>query len=208
MTADVQAHLFEPFFTTKDVGEGTGMGLATVYGLVRRHHGAITVTSAPDMGTTITLYFPFVEQEPKKADVAPVASEPRAPATDVVTATILLVEDEDAVRTVGVRTLRRAGHTVFEAAGGIDALAIYDRHGEEIDLLVTDVVMPEMRGPVLAERLVARRPGLPVLFVSGYSDTGPDSMRGIAHAKFLDKPFTPARLTAAVAELLAAAPRT
>ncbi len=202
MTPDVQAHLFEPFFTTKDVGKGTGLGLAFVYGIVRHHRGFITVDTAPGGGTTFTVYLPFASGAPsavRDERALPVATETATSKN----ATILLVEDEDDVRAVTARTLNRAGYRVLEAASPSEACTIFDENALDIDLLLTDVVMPEMRGPVLAERLIARRRDLNVLFVSGYNDGRTSTTTsGTGRVQFLEKPFTPSRLVRTLDELL------
>jgi len=198
MTADVQAHLFEPFFTTKDVGEGTGLGLAFVEGVARHAGGFVTVESAREQGTTVSLFLP-------PCDGAAAAGAPGArpaPAAAAVPATILLVEDEAPVRKTTARMLERAGYSVLAASSPSEACTIFEAEAGRISLLLTDIVMPEMHGPVLAERLVARRPGLRVLFVSGYSDAMPGARPG--GAAFLAKPFTTSALLAAVQETLAA----
>jgi CheY-like chemotaxis protein len=200
MPLDVQAHLFEPFFTTKEVGEGTGLGLAFVHGIARHGGGFVTVDSAPGKGTTVSVYLPPSAETPTRAAVDPPVSIP-APLTS---ATILLVEDEDAVRSMSAQMLTRAGYRVLSAATPGEARALFEQHGDAIDLLLTDVVMPEMHGPALAEQLVSRRPDLPVLFVSGYSDTMPASAGAKGRVTFLAKPFASSRLVAAVADLLTA----
>jgi PAS domain S-box-containing protein len=201
MPPDVQAHLFEPFFTTKEVGQGTGLGLAFVHGIARHGRGFVTVDTASGKGTTVSVYLPqapHAETRPAP-ESAPVATHDRPPA-----ATILLVEDEAAVRDLTAQMLGRAGYRVLSAATPGEACALFEQHADEIDLLLTDVVMPEMRGPVLAERLVARRPDLRVLFVSGYSDAMPASATATDRVTFLAKPFAPSRLVSTVAELLMA----
>jgi PAS domain S-box-containing protein len=201
MAPEVQAHLFEPFFTTKEVGQGTGLGLAFVHGIARHGRGFVTVESASGKGTTISVYLPQAPhaETPPATEPAPVATLDRPP-----TATILLVEDEAAVRDLTAQMLSRAGYRVLSAATPGEACALFERHAADIDLLLTDVVMPEMHGPVLAERLVARRPDLRVLFVSGYSDAMPASATATDRVTFLGKPFTPSRLVSTVAELLMA----
>ena len=193
MTADVQAHLFEPFFTTKEVGEGTGLGLPFVQGVARHAGGFVTIDTAPQQGTTVsstcrrpTVPLPLRSWRRRRARWRCSAS-----------ATILLVEDEPAVRTMAAQMLERAGYTVLAASTPSEACAIFDAEQARISLLVTDVVMPEMHGPVLAERLVAQRSDLPVVFVSGYSDTMPASGSG-GRVAFLAKPFTASALIAAV----------
>ena len=199
MTPEVQAHLFEPFFTTKDVGQGTGLGLAFVYGTVQQHDGAVTVDSAPGIGTIFTLYFPLRAEagrdegapQPEISEVGPARA-----------ATILLVEDEPSVRAVTARTLRRAGHRVLEAALPSDGVQLFGEHADQIDLLMTDLVMPEMSGSELADRLVSERPGLRVLFVSGYTDALTAAASQAPDAAVLRKPFVPSQLLDTVAEAL------
>lgn len=201
MTPEVQRHLFEPFFTTKDVGEGTGLGLAFVYGVVRQHQGFITCDTAPGKGATFDLYFPLTQGV--EVEAAPVVVETRRP-DGRRGATVLIVEDEDAVRAVTALTLTQAGYRVLEAGSPSEAGVLFDRHVNDIDLLVSDVVMPEMHGPVLASRLVERRPDLPVLFMSGYSDAMPDLQGAGGRVAFLGKPFAPSLLVSTVGELLSA----
>jgi len=200
MTPDVQAHLFEPFFTTKEVGEGTGLGLAFVHGIARHGGGFVTVETAPAKGTTVSVYLPPVwAAEIREAPESATVSTPlRLPA-----ATILLVEDDRAVRDMTAQTLVRAGYRVLPAATPLHACSLFEQHAGDIDLLLTDIVMPEMHGPALAARLVAKRPDLRVLFVSGYSDTMPANAT-TGKGAFLAKPFAPSRLVTTVAELLAA----
>jgi signal transduction histidine kinase/CheY-like chemotaxis protein len=201
MVPEVRAHLFEPFFTTKDTGRGTGMGLASVDGIVRQNHGAITVDTAPGKGSTFTVYFPEIAApDPQGGTPAPRPATRPAP-TGV---TILLVEDEEALRSVVARMLAQAGYHVIDAGSPSEACALFDQHAEEITLLVTDVVMPEMNGPALAERLLAKRSDLRVLFVSGYNeDLASLGARGKT-SKFLVKPFSSSTLIATVHELLTA----
>ena len=198
MTPDVQAHLFEPFFTTKEVGKGTGLGLAFVYGTVRQHHGLITVESAPGAGTTFSLYFPL---RPEAAVPAGMPAHVSRPARGRG-ATILLVEDEEAVRAVTAWTLRRAGHRVLEAEMPSAACALFERHADEIDLLLTDMVMPEMHGRALAKRLLDQRPDLRVLFVSGHLEAPPEAEAGAGGPVVLSKPFAPSQLIDTVAGVL------
>jgi two-component system, cell cycle sensor histidine kinase and response regulator CckA len=205
MTPEVQAHLFEPFFTTKEVGEGTGLGLAFVHGIARMAGGFVTIETAPGKGTTVSVYFQpalDIATEPPPPPPAP------APASSDRGVTILLVEDEAIVRNLAARALARAGYRVLAAAAPGEAIALFEQHEAEIALLLTDVVMPEMHGPALARRLNAARPDLPVLFMSGYSDSIPADAAGTDNAAFLAKPFAPADLVSAVAELLAPGERT
>ena len=197
MTPDVQAHLFEPFFTTKEVGEGTGLGLPFVQGVARHGGGFVTIESAPQQGTTVSLYLPPFHGPA----VAPAPGPP--PSVSAATpATILLVEDEVPVRKTTARMLERAGYTVLGAATASEACDIFEQARSRVDLLLSDIVMPGMHGPVLAERLLAQRPDLRVLFVSGYSDVMPETRGGRVKAVFLAKPFTAAALLGAVREAL------
>ena len=196
MDPATQARIFEPFFTTKPKDKGTGLGLSTVFGIAQQSGGSVWVESAVGAGTTFRVYLPCVQGEPEPAR-APVS--PSAGGTE----TILLVEDEAPVRAVARQILERHGYTVIEAADGAVALALAERHGKRIDLLLTDVVMPQMSGPELARRLRAGRPGLRVLCMSGYTD---DSIvrHGIASSDiaFLMKPLTPDALARKVREVL------
>jgi signal transduction histidine kinase/ActR/RegA family two-component response regulator len=195
---DVVQRLFEPFFTTKDAGKGTGMGLASVDGIVRHNRGAITVDSTLGKGSTFSVYFPAVPADfvvPSR-DRQPDATLPAA------TSTILLVEDEDPLRAVVARMLAQAGYRVLDARTPTEACELFEQHQSDIALLLTDVIMPEMNGPALAQRLVARRPELRVLFVSGYTEELPVLDAPGTKTKFLAKPFTSATLVAAVLELL------
>ena len=188
-------HIFEPFFTTKEVGQGTGMGLATVYGIVKQSGGSIYVYSEPGAGTTFRIYLPRVTAEPSAAGADTIAARPSSAGSE----TILLVEDEPAVRSFARRTLEEQGYTVLEAAGGADALAIAAAHAGAIALLVTDVIMPGLQGHQLAEQLLAARPELRALYVSGFTENSvihhgvPE--HGVA---FLPKPFSADALGAAV----------
>lgn len=200
MTADVQAHLFEPFFTTKEVGEGTGLGLAFVQGVARQAGGFVTIETAPQQGTTVSFYLP--------PSLGPAAVTDAKAAIDAapssVPATILLVEDESGVREMAGRLLERAGYTVLAAASPSQASAIFEAEQSRISLLLTDIVMPEMHGPELADRLTAQRPDLPVVFVSGYSDAMPGTDARKGRVAFLAKPFSAADMIATVEAVLAA----
>jgi PAS domain S-box-containing protein len=198
MDAETQNRIFEPFFTTKEVGKGTGLGLSTVYGIVAQHHGWIDVYSEPGHGTTFRIYFP--ESTQALENTAAFVAEPGGAGT----ATILLVEDQDGLRALSEDVLTEAGYRVLCAPDGRAALKLVEEHPESIHLLVTDVVMPEMNGPELADRLVSLRPGLIVLFVSGYSGDALVHRGSIENGTaFLQKPFTPTGLRSKVAELLA-----
>jgi PAS domain S-box-containing protein len=199
MTEEVKAHIFEPFFTTKEMGKGTGLGLATCFGIVKQIGGHIWVYSEPDQGTTFKIYLPRVEAaadlsaKPEEVDDLPRGTE-----------TVLLVEDEPAVRVVAVQTLQEQGYTVLEAANGDEALRVAQERAEEaIHLLLTDVVMPRMSGKELASQLKTIRPGLKVLFISGYTDNA-IIHNGVLEPgiAFLQKPFTPEVLARKVREVL------
>ncbi|OLD75114.1 MAG: hypothetical protein AUI33_05755 [Ignavibacteria bacterium 13_1_40CM_2_61_4] len=198
MTDEVRAHLFEPFFTTKDVGKGTGLGLATVYGIVKQSGGFIYVDSEVGRGTAIRMYLPAVD--------APVSRPTPAPPTARIaraSETLLLVEDEEAVRTLARRALEAQGYQVLAAASGPEALALAERHAGPIHALVTDVVMPGMSGPEVARRLSATRPAMQVLYTSGYTaDATVHHGLEEGAAAFLQKPFEPDSLTAKVRQVL------
>jgi PAS domain S-box-containing protein len=194
---DVRAHLFEPFFTTKEVGKGTGLGLATVYGIVRQSNGFIGVESEPGKGSTFAMYFPAV----RAVTVAAEVRQAREPVTGGQGETILLVEDEDAVRAIAGEALWRHGYHVLEASSARRAIEMFEQHANEVDLLLTDVVMPEMNGPALAQRLVGARPGLRILFMSGYADVGVP-LAGNPNVSYLSKPFQASALAAKVGEVL------
>jgi CheY-like chemotaxis protein len=196
MTEEVQSHLFEPFFTTKEVGKGTGLGLSTVYGIVKQADGHIDVESAPGKGTTFTLYFP-------RTTPVPAAEERTRPGRLFRgSQTVLVVEDEDSVRSMIQTVLRWNGYTVIEASSPERALAACGQHEGPIDLLVTDVVMPRMRGPELAEAVRKLRPELKVLLMSGHcAESFKDVTVSQAGTAFLPKPFTPDALAQAVQEL-------
>ena len=198
MDAQTRSRLFEPFFTTKEQGRGTGLGLSTVYSIVKQSRGEIVVYSEPGHGTCVKVYFPSVT-ETATEDPAEEAGEKTQPGSE----TILLVEDEEAVRKLVRRTLERQGYHLLVAAGGADAVRVAEQYGGPIHLLITDVVMPQMSGRETAERLKALRPGLHVLFVSGYTETTFARTGGLAAGElFLQKPFTPLALVRRVRELL------
>ncbi|MEX0625370.1 MAG: ATP-binding protein [Chloroflexota bacterium] len=198
MSDEVREHVFEPFYTTKEGSGGTGLGLATVYGVVKQSGGSIGVYSEPGSGAAFKVYLPRVFETPETA--APSSVEPEVPAG---TETILVAEDDEAVRTIAVLALSRAGYRVLAADSGPMALQISADHAGAIDLLVTDVVMREMSGRQLAEELGRLRPEMPVLYMSGYTENT------IVHhgvldpeVEFLAKPFTPTALVSKVREVL------
>jgi len=197
MTPEVQQHIFEPFFTTKGPTKGTGLGLATVFGIVKQHEGYITVESAPGQGATFRIYLPWVEAV---AEVA--APTPGGPVLGGAE-TLLLVEDDEAVRDLAREILTAYGYTVVAARHPGEALLIGERRPGVIDLLLTDVVMPEMNGRELAERLTALRPGMKVVYMTGYTDDA-IVQHGVQKAgvTLLQKPFTPAALARAVRDVL------
>jgi signal transduction histidine kinase len=197
MDAATQARVFEPFFTTKAPGQGTGLGLSTVYGIVERHGGQVAIESAPGIGTTFRIYLPRVAA----SAVAEVPAPEPAPGVHAGE-TVLVVEDEDALRALAVEVLREAGHTVLEAPDSSTALALAARHHGPIHLLVTDIVMPGMNGRELARHLAAERPGIRALFITGYAMI--EARGGESTASVLHKPFTPAVLTSRVREALVA----
>jgi PAS domain S-box-containing protein len=199
---EIRDRLFEPFFTTKPRGQGTGLGLATVYGIMQQSGGGIEVASVPGNGTTFILYFPLAAAETpsEPATVSRRDANPRGEGT------ILLAEDDEAVRAIARETLERAGYRVLSAADGSAALSLASAHDGTIDLLLTDVIMPGMNGRELAATLSRRRPGIRVLFASGYTDNVLEGQDALAPGvTLLDKPFTPADLAAKVREMLAAA---
>jgi CheY-like chemotaxis protein len=189
MDADTQARVFEPFFTTKEQGKGSGLGLATVYGMVKQGGGYIWVYSEPGHGTVFKVYFPPAEQRAKTSD----ADNAGRRSSDAMHGweTVLLVEDEDAVRALAREVLRRHGYVVLEARHGVDAVRMAERHPDDIHLMITDLVMPHMGGRDLVERLAAVRPKMKVLFMSGYTDHALMHRDLTPGTAFLQKPFTP-----------------
>ncbi len=199
---EIRQHLFEPFFTTKERGQGTGLGLSSVYGIVRQSDGRIEVQSERGIGTTFSIYLPATvgpyvpERVPEPLNAVPKNPAPR---------TVLVVEDQDEVRGLIVAVLRSEGFNVLEAAGGDAALSVSLRYSDAIDLLITDLIMPGMNGKEVADQLMPIRPGMKVLYISGYSGDVL-TRRGVLEpdVPFLAKPFTPLTLSAKVRELLGA----
>jgi two-component system, cell cycle sensor histidine kinase and response regulator CckA len=197
MSDEVRARLFEPFFTTKPQGRGTGLGLSTVYGIVKQNDGYVLVDTAPGRGATFNVYLPAVAAAPAEGAPAVPASGELVRANDDRRGTILLAEDEAGVRSLVRLVLTRAGFRVLEAADGSEALRLFETHAERIDLVVTDLLMPGVTGQVLHERIHAVRPALPVVFMSGYTDPLP-GQELTAGVPFLHKPFHPNELLAMV----------
>ena len=200
MDAATRARAFEPFFTTKASGQGTGLGLSTVYGIVKQSGGSIWLYSEPGRGTTVKIFLRRHEQP----DVARVAAD--APAhVDARPAAILLVEDDDLVRVAAHRALRKRGHRVLEAADGEAALSVIAREKGTIDLVITDLVMPRLGGRELGERLRAQGIEAAILYVSGYTGDAVTQRAMVDDgAEFLEKPFTPDQLLQKVDDILRA----
>ena len=208
MDAATRQSIFEPFFTTKEVGKGTGLGLATVYGIVEQSGGQIRVSSEPSQGSCFDVYFPLAESPSEAQNAAALragSGTRKAVKSRGAVVTVLLVEDEPSVRAVARRILERAGHRVLAAESAEEALTLSAEHTGPIELLVTDVVMAGMGGPVLAARLSAQRPDLRALFISGYSRDlavpHDDTESGVG---FLGKPFSSEALLSKVNEILMA----
>jgi CheY-like chemotaxis protein len=198
MSPELQSRIFEPFFTTKEKGKGTGLGLSTVYGIVQQSGGSVWVYSEPGQGTTFKIYLPRVDEVAK--------DEARPAITEVSggTETVLLVEDEETVRHMAQEILKSNGYHVIDASDGKDAINVANNYDGTIDLMVTDVVMPQLGGRELAEKLSPVRPNMKVLYMSGYTD---DAIvhHGVldGRAAFLEKPFTPDALALKVRDVLA-----
>jgi len=200
MDASLRARIFEPFFTTKGPGQGTGLGLSTVYGIIRQSGGDVQVESVPGQGTAFHVYLPFAPADDEHASVAPPAAKPMSAEASAgeLRGTILVVDDEPILRNLAVKILSRSGYTALAAGEAEEAIAIFEQH-PEITLLLTDVVMPGLSGPALAKELTSRRPDLKVIFASGYTDDmvlrhGVDG----ATMEFLAKPYTFKELVARV----------
>ena len=195
MDAETVSQVFEPFFTTKAVGEGTGLGLSMVYGIVRQHGGYVMIDSQVDVGTTVTVHLPLARAPMESGEETALPSATRG------SGRILVVEDEPMVRALARRALERQGYDVVVVTDGAAALWLLD--AGRIDLVLTDVVMPRMTGKELADRVWDQYPGLPVLFMTGYSRD--DVLRRglvVAGASFIQKPFSPEALVEAVGRLL------
>jgi len=198
MDENTKAHLFEPFFTTKGKGKGTGLGLSTVYGIVKQSNGYIWVYSEPEKGSAFKIYFPKVEGE-----TSLLQEEYESKQSAEGNETILVTEDDSSLRALVAHILAERGYAVLEASNGKEALEISERFAGEIHLVVTDVIMPEIGGKELASRLSSARPGIKILYVSGYTNNA------IVHhgvldpgVSFLQKPFTIENLTRKVRAVL------
>jgi two-component system cell cycle sensor histidine kinase/response regulator CckA len=211
--ADIVDKIFEPFFSTKEVGKGTGLGLSTVYGIVKQTGGFVYVDSEADKGTSFRIFLPRHHQE-KELPAEQVATngaaaspsgeaKPRADLTGQ--GTILLVEDEEGLRSLNARGLRSRGYSVIEASNGIEAMEALDERSGAVDLVVSDVVMPEMDGPTLLKEMRARNPDLKIIFVSGYAEEAFEkSLPENEQFAFLAKPFALSALVAKVKETMTA----
>jgi two-component system, cell cycle sensor histidine kinase and response regulator CckA len=213
--ADIRDKIFEPFFSTKEVGKGTGLGLSTVYGIVKQTGGFVYVDSEEGKGTSFSIFLPrhHVEQEaeevkaeaaqPHAANGATPPSEARPRADLTGQGTILLVEDEEGLRSLNARGLRSRGYSVIEASNGVEAMEALEEKDGAVDLVVSDVVMPEMDGPTLLKAMRDRNPNLKIIFVSGYAeDAFEKSLPENEQFAFLPKPFTLTQLVAAVKETM------
>ena len=211
MAPDIMVKIFEPFFSTKEVGKGTGLGLSTVYGIVKQTGGFIYPESEPGRGTTFRIFLPRhvpgeeAERPQMETTGAPSAADQvvQLAATDLTgRGTILLVEDEEGLRALNARGLRSRGYTVIEAGNGALAIEAFERHAGKVDLVVSDVVMPEMDGPTLLKELRKRNADLKFVFVSGYAGEAFKENLPAGQA-FLAKPYTLKQLIAAVKETMA-----
>jgi CheY-like chemotaxis protein len=197
MSREVREKLFEPFFTTKEKGKGTGLGLPSVYGIVKQSGGFVWVYSEPGHGTTFKVYLPRAE--------AAVSSTPDTSHRNrrVGEETILLVEDDDEVRNVATRILRKNGYRVLEASNGAEALRVCEAEEVAVDLMITDIVMPEMGGTELAGRLRETQPDARILFTSGYTEDAAVRQSFLDPGEaFIEKPFTPASLAKKARQIL------
>ena len=209
-TGIAKAHLeriFEPFFSTKEVGQGTGLGLSTAYGIVKQTGGFITVDSELGSGTTFAIHLPrheAAEGEEAEAPLAAAGAEKKPPRDLTGVGTVLLVEDEDAVRMIGARALTSKGYKVIEASNGEGALEVIKAGEEPIDLVITDVVMPNIDGPTLVREVREIHPDMKVIFISGYAeDSFRDKVSEDSDIHFLPKPFSLEQLAGKVKEVLA-----
>jgi CheY-like chemotaxis protein len=201
MDKETLKHIFEPFFTTKDAGKGTGLGLATVYGILKQSRGHISVYSEPWIGTTFKIYLPSLDKS------VPVARPTTSEVAQRGQGTILLVEDETPLRVLAAESLKKLGYIVLQASNGEQGLEVAESHEGPIDLLLTDIVMPRLGGPELAEKLKEKRSNLAVIFMSGYTETAALENAQIgSDAILLNKPFSTETLANRIAEMLAKIP--
>jgi len=197
MNKDVLGQIFEPFFTTKAPGKGTGLGLATIYGIVKQSQGHIAVYSEPGVGSTFKIYLPSLDKSAPLAPVRHAGTTPRG------TATILLVEDEAPLRVLAAESLKRLGYTVLQAGNGLEALAVSDQHLGNLDIVVTDIVMPRMGGVEMVGRLKLKRANLAVIFMSGYTEVAAlENAKIGSDSILLNKPFSSETLAHKIAEAL------
>lgn len=197
MDQETQEHIFEPFFTTKELGKGTGLGLSTVYGIITQSNGHIVVTSILGVGTTFSIYLPLADAVAEHSPSTPASARPLTGAE-----TVLLVEDNEAVRSLVQQVLQRYGYATLAAQNPHDALAICEAHPGSVDLLITDVIMPQLNGPELAQRLMALRPEMQVLYMSGHTARALGAYNITPETPFLQKPFTPKVFVSKVREVL------
>ena len=197
MSPEIRLRVFEPFFTTKELGHGTGLGLATVYGIVKQHDGLLDVSSEPGLGSTFSVYLPLASGDVTDEDKQ--TPEPLASGTE----TILLAEDEEVVRDLATEVLERVGYTVIVARDGEEAVALFQQHADEVALAILDVVMPRMSGRAACEKMRALKPGIPIVFSSGYSFAalGGDFLER-TKAEAIAKPYAPRDLLKKVREVL------
>jgi two-component system, cell cycle sensor histidine kinase and response regulator CckA len=197
MDKDTLDHIFEPFYTTKGVGEGTGLGLAMVHGIVKRHEGHIICRSVPGKGTTFKIYLPALISEEKEEEAL------ERPMPRGGSETILLVDDEELIRDIVSRNLKKAGYEVITASHGKEAIDIYERRGSEIDLALLDLIMPEMGGKQCLEGLLSLNPSVKVVIATGYSASGPTKEALQAGARgFVNKPYEMRQMLEVVREAL------
>ena len=200
MDSATLGRIFEPFFTTKDIGKGTGLGLATVYGIVKQHEGWVEVNSEPGKGSTFDVFLPASDKVPALAEEEAAAAAPVAGGSE----TILIVEDEPVLRSMARDILEECGYRILEASSGKEALDVWNQRANEIDLLLTDMVMPDgISGADLVEQLLASRPRLKIVFTSGYTANEVNQeMLARTGASFLSKPYTHAELAKTVRDCL------
>ena len=197
MDKETLSHIFEPFFSTKEPGKGTGLGLAIVHGIVKQHGGHITCYSEPGLGTTFKIYFPAIENN--KDSEAPTIESPIPGGTE----TVLLVDDEEAIRNLGARLLNQFGYKVITADDGKKALEIYQREGDGVSLVILDLIMPVLDGKKCLEEILRINPNAKVVVASGYSDGGSSDGVMVAGAKgFIQKPYKMRQFLTTVREIL------